>query len=222
MFIGLGVQAPTYDPATSANDQGVVLLLNAPGALIARAKIAGSPATTWRPGTIVAIIGYSQAQPGGLRATALAGKAQVRAATAGDFITATTYRYPVSAAGPNSVQPGDSGGPSFFTFPGGVGERVVGVHSQRQAPGGVVTSVDTRVNAFTGFINGGGIFGLSTFTNYTAAGNSNFNVAASWARGNPAVAAAPMANDVVIINPVGGAAPQSSRSTPTRRISKGC
>jgi hypothetical protein len=76
-------------------------------------------------GNLVSIVGYGRnAAP--LRNSALVGTAQVGPA-AGD-ITATTYRYPESAMGPNVIQQGG------------------GVHSLLET-GNPLASIDTRVNA---------------------------------------------------------------------------
>jgi hypothetical protein len=205
-LFGLGVQAPNFTAATYDNDIGVVLLLNSPPGVVP--DTIASPTQNLANGNLVSIVGYGRnAAP--LRNSALVGTAQVGPA-AGD-ITATTYRYPESAMGPNVIQQGDSGGPTFriffsATFPF-IQNRIVGVHSLLET-GNPLASIDTRVNAYTTFLNGGGIMvaGVqkSTFDTYVAAGDSNFNTNASWSRGvAPGAAQAPRDFDVVIINPGG-------------------
>jgi hypothetical protein len=203
-LFGLGVQAPNYSAATNANDIGVMLLLTSPAGVIP--DTIATPAQNLAAGNLVSIVGYGRnASP--LRNSALVGTAQVGAA-AGD-ITATTYRYPESVAGPNVIQKGDSGGPTFRTFfiptfPFIV-TRIVGVHSLLDN-GNPLATIDTRVNAYNTFLNGGGIMvggsQKSTFDTFTAAADSNFNTNASWSRGvAPGAAQAPQDFDVAIINP---------------------
>src|ERR1700722_1259281 len=205
-LFGLGVQAPNFAAATYDNDIGVILLLNSPPGVVP--DTIASPTQNLANGNLVSIVGYGRnAAP--LRNSALVGTAQV--GPAAGHIKATTYRYPESAMGPNVIQQGDSGGPTFriffsATFPF-IQNRIVGVHSLLET-GNPLASIDTRVNAYTTFLNGGGIMvaGVqkSTFDTYVAAGDSNFNTNASWSRGvAPGAAQAPRDFDVVIINPGG-------------------
>ena len=121
---------PNFTAATYDNDIGVILLLNSPPGVVP--DTIASPTQNLANGNLVSIVGYGRnAAP--LRNSALVGTAQVGPA-AGD-ITATTYRYPESAMGPNVIQQGDSGGRTFRIFFSGtfpfIQNRIVGVHSLR-------------------------------------------------------------------------------------------
>ena len=106
-IVGLGVQAPTWDPATGANDLAVTLLLN-PLAGITADTIAAAGQVVPVGGTVT-IAGYASGLPIGLLPQALRGTAVVSA------LMATTYQERLPP-GPNFLQAGDSGGPTFGTF----------------------------------------------------------------------------------------------------------
>ena len=206
-FFGLGVQHPKFaaqpDNFIFSSDQGdigFVLLLNrapADGGSFGTILEANQEAVV---ADVLDIVGFT----GAVGNNALKGTAKVDAVPNGnDFVN---FKVP---PGPNWTQPGDSGGPTFKTFDGS--ERIVAVHSGGKVdtpPGGAIGSFfDVRVNAYRPFVLGDGANlndgqGVrATVVRLKATGQKTWGAAGDWARGSANAAAAPGANDVVVIDP---------------------
>ena len=201
-YFGLGVANPGYDPSgpqVSGQDLSLMLLLNSranqPGEAFPQLADAGG-AHALTQGQSVEVIGFTG--PGGV-SEKRRGVMSIRNPHGGD-ITATTYTY--RAAGTDSTQPGDSGGPHLHDFGGAIGKRIVAT-TQSGNGGGISTGV--RVDAHRPFIDGDGVGGKRTITKFAVAGHADWSAGASWARGSAGAASAPGADDVVVLDPSTGA-----------------
>jgi hypothetical protein len=202
-YFGLGVAHPTFEPegaVVRGDDVGLILLLNGranqPGeAFPLLADAGGAHALT--QGQSVEVIGFTG--PNGT-SVKRRGTMSIRTPHGGD-ITPELYTY--RAAGTDSTQPGDSGGPQVHDFGGAVGKRIV---ATTQSGTGAGVSTGARVDANRSFIDGDGAGpnGYRAIARFAGTGTVDFNDDAVWARGGTGAAQAPRAVDIAVIDPTTG------------------
>jgi tryptase len=136
---------PMYNNILYTNDIALVLLEQAPKGVTPKDWNAESiDALTGKP---IRVIGYGD-NIGGTSSSGHGTRRQ--AALTFGAIAADTYQ--LGNGSTEGICHGDSGGPSFYTFPDGV-ERLVGVHSTTLTSA-CTLGTDTRIDRFPSFIDG--------------------------------------------------------------------
>jgi hypothetical protein len=136
---------PMYNNITYTNDIALVLLEHAPAGVAP--KDWNAEDLSGQGGKPIRAIGYGDDVGG----TSSSGRGTRREAalTFGSIASGT---FQLGDGIGHGICHGDSGGPSFFTFPDGV-ERVVGVHSLTLSDA-CLLGTDTRIDRFPDFIDG--------------------------------------------------------------------
>ncbi|MBI3867540.1 MAG: trypsin-like serine protease [Verrucomicrobia bacterium] len=201
-YFALGVQHPAYNPFVDfgGNDIGLLLVLNGPveplGALAAEADKV-------KNGDTVTLIGFTSAS-GNYPLSGLS----VLHATKGTTEPKELV-YDRSKAGA-VFEPGDSGGPTLFTFD--KTRKIIGVHSFSEPDPNkereFITDVDTRVNQYLEFLQGKGgpsrVDGVrqAVLCRWKGADSGDWNKETRWERASADPPdAVPQTDDVAILDP---------------------
>jgi hypothetical protein len=196
---GLGVQHPAYNRAQkrprSANDIGLMLLLNRPIApgddpmLVAAGAAPGLNAT-------VTVVGFTDTTSGAFASKKRKGEMKISALFPDEY--EDEFRYDINAAGgPYShTEKGDSGGPHFKDG------KIVAITVASETG---TSSWGTRVDQHLGFVHGNGADGKRVIDRFIPGADPNWSNHARWRRTSANTPAAPMPNDIAVLDPTSGA-----------------
>ena len=202
-YFALGVQDPLYNAngMLDPNDVGLMFLLNAPVAPVGGFPGLGS--TNLVNGDTATVVGFTDWTGGSFASNKRSGTVTMSNAAANVTANYYTFSTPTSAS---FTQGGDSGGPLILN--GNIIGTVQSGNAQTNTPANAAGIISTfvRVDSHTSFIQGNGenvgLGGIqATVVRMTNTAATMWSTAGSWVRTSTNVNAAPMANDVAILDP---------------------